>query len=77
MPVEKKDIMQINAQKQTTGPQESTLRDKLASVHFKISTLEITPKDIQKTPLSWTINHLRVNMNIVDRSIGIDESYLC
>ncbi|GJV07847.1 hypothetical protein Tco_1345503 [Tanacetum coccineum] len=44
---EKKDIMQINAQKQTTGPQESTLRDKLASVHFKISTLETTPKDIQ------------------------------
>ncbi|GJT39507.1 reverse transcriptase domain-containing protein [Tanacetum coccineum] len=41
------DIMQINAQKQTTGPQESTLRDKLASVHFKISTLETTPEDIQ------------------------------
>ncbi|GJV44184.1 hypothetical protein Tco_1428720 [Tanacetum coccineum] len=47
MPVEKKDIMQINDQKQTTGPQESTLRDKLASVHFRISTLETTPEDIQ------------------------------
>ncbi|GKE65026.1 reverse transcriptase domain-containing protein, partial [Tanacetum coccineum] len=44
---QKKDIMQINAQKQTTGPQESTLRDKLASVHFRISTLETTPEDIQ------------------------------
>ncbi|GKG50779.1 hypothetical protein Tco_0538903, partial [Tanacetum coccineum] len=47
MPVEKKDIMQINAQKQTTGPQESTLRDKLASVHFRISTLETTLEDTQ------------------------------
>ncbi|GJV96984.1 hypothetical protein Tco_1548561 [Tanacetum coccineum] len=47
MLAEKKDIMQINAQKQTTGPHESTLRDKLASVHFKISTLETTPEDIQ------------------------------
>ncbi|GKC59067.1 reverse transcriptase domain-containing protein, partial [Tanacetum coccineum] len=47
MPAEKKDIMQINAQKQTTWPHESTLRDKLASVHFKISTLETTLEDIQ------------------------------
>ncbi|GJZ89509.1 reverse transcriptase domain-containing protein [Tanacetum coccineum] len=44
---QKKDIMQINAQKQTTGPQKSTLRDKLAFVHFRISTLETTPEDIQ------------------------------
>ncbi|GJZ97584.1 hypothetical protein Tco_0670037 [Tanacetum coccineum] len=44
---QKKDIMQINAQNQTTGPHESTLRDKLASVHFRISTLETTPEDIQ------------------------------
>ncbi|GKA05818.1 reverse transcriptase domain-containing protein [Tanacetum coccineum] len=43
----KKDIMQINAQKQTTGPHESTLRDKLASVQFRKSTLETTPEDIQ------------------------------
>ncbi|GJY29258.1 hypothetical protein Tco_0405025 [Tanacetum coccineum] len=46
-PMEKKDIMLINAQKQTIGPQGSTLRDKLASVHFRISTLETTPEDIQ------------------------------
>ncbi|GKE81468.1 hypothetical protein Tco_1551468 [Tanacetum coccineum] len=31
----------------TTRPQESTLRDKLASVHFRISTIETTPEDIQ------------------------------
>ncbi|GJS11858.1 hypothetical protein Tco_0368654 [Tanacetum coccineum] len=30
-------IMQINAQKEITGPQESTLRDKLASVHLNNS----------------------------------------
>nr|GEV42549.1 reverse transcriptase domain-containing protein [Tanacetum cinerariifolium] len=28
-------------------------------------------------PPSWTINHLRVNVNIMDRSIGVDESHLC
>ncbi|GJX73838.1 hypothetical protein Tco_0312433 [Tanacetum coccineum] len=31
----------------TTGPQESILRDKLAFVHFRISTLETTLEDIQ------------------------------
>ncbi|GJY41421.1 hypothetical protein Tco_0428691 [Tanacetum coccineum] len=30
-----------------------------------------------KSPTSWTINHLCVNANIVDRPIGIDESRLC
>nr|GFA63924.1 hypothetical protein [Tanacetum cinerariifolium] len=28
-------------------------------------------------PPSWTINHLRVNVNIVDRPIGIEESHFC
>ncbi|GJV16195.1 reverse transcriptase domain-containing protein, partial [Tanacetum coccineum] len=41
---EKGHYAQINAQKQTTGPQKSTFRDKLASVHFRISTLETTPE---------------------------------
>ncbi|GJU38548.1 hypothetical protein Tco_1191505 [Tanacetum coccineum] len=43
----KKDIMQIGAQKQTTGPQEGVLRDKFTFVHSRISTLETTLKDIQ------------------------------
>ncbi|GJX68739.1 hypothetical protein Tco_0304466, partial [Tanacetum coccineum] len=44
---QRKGIMQISAQKQTTGPQESILRDKLAFVYFRISTLETTLEDIQ------------------------------
>ncbi|GJT69358.1 hypothetical protein Tco_1028644 [Tanacetum coccineum] len=47
MPVERKDIMRISAQKQITEPQESILRDELAFVRFRISTLETTLKDIQ------------------------------
>ncbi|GJU04197.1 hypothetical protein Tco_1114535 [Tanacetum coccineum] len=39
---QRKDIMQIGAQKQKTGSQESILRDELAFVHFRISTLETT-----------------------------------
>ncbi|GKA07306.1 reverse transcriptase domain-containing protein [Tanacetum coccineum] len=35
------------AQKQTTGPQENILKDELAFVHFRISTLETTLEDIQ------------------------------
>nr|GEU74978.1 ribonuclease H-like domain-containing protein [Tanacetum cinerariifolium] len=31
----------------------------------------------KRPPPSWTINHLRVNANIVDSPIGIDESRLC
>ncbi|GJZ30589.1 hypothetical protein Tco_0575636 [Tanacetum coccineum] len=45
--VERKDIMQIGAQKQTTGPQEGVLRDKFTFVHSRISTLETTLEDIQ------------------------------
>ncbi|GJX70876.1 reverse transcriptase domain-containing protein [Tanacetum coccineum] len=41
------NIMQINAQKQIIGPQESILRDELAFVHFRIPTLETTLEDIQ------------------------------
>ncbi|GKA83110.1 hypothetical protein Tco_0789858 [Tanacetum coccineum] len=43
----RKDIMQIGAQKQTTGPQEGVLRDKFTFVHSRISTLEIALEDIQ------------------------------
>nr|GEW36920.1 NB-ARC domains-containing protein [Tanacetum cinerariifolium] len=31
----------------------------------------------KRPPPSWTTNHLRVNANIVDMPIGIDESRLC
>ncbi|GJZ38642.1 hypothetical protein Tco_0585205 [Tanacetum coccineum] len=44
---QRKDIMRINARKQTTGLQESILRADLDFVHFRISTLEITLEDIQ------------------------------
>ncbi|GKA03447.1 hypothetical protein Tco_0676228 [Tanacetum coccineum] len=50
-----KDIMRISAQKQTTGPQESILRDKLAFVYFRISTLETTLEDIQISSESSSI----------------------
>ncbi|GKB72717.1 hypothetical protein Tco_0934129 [Tanacetum coccineum] len=43
----RKNITQISAQKQIIGPQESILRDELAFVHFRISTLETTLEDIQ------------------------------
>ncbi|GKA36896.1 hypothetical protein Tco_0723461 [Tanacetum coccineum] len=43
----RKNIMQISAQKQIIGPQESILRDELAFVHFRISTLETTLEDIK------------------------------
>ncbi|GJV61034.1 hypothetical protein Tco_1467134 [Tanacetum coccineum] len=62
MPAKKKDIMQINAQKQTTGPHESTLRDKLASVHFKISTLETTPEDIQ---IATNMDIIAINVSLL------------
>ncbi|GJT14643.1 hypothetical protein Tco_0861685 [Tanacetum coccineum] len=52
---ERKDNMQIGAQKQTTGPQESILRDKLAFIHFRISTLETTLEDIQVSSESSSI----------------------
>ncbi|GJZ40175.1 hypothetical protein Tco_0586738 [Tanacetum coccineum] len=51
----RKDIMQISAQKQTTRPQESILRDKLAFIHFRISTLETTLEDIQISSESSSI----------------------
>ncbi|GKA48159.1 hypothetical protein Tco_0741117 [Tanacetum coccineum] len=51
----KKDIMRISAQKQTTRPQESILRDKLAFIHFRISTLETTLEDIQVSSESSSI----------------------
>ncbi|GJU38683.1 hypothetical protein Tco_1191640 [Tanacetum coccineum] len=44
---QRKDIMRISAQKQTTRPQESILRADLVFVHFRISTLETTLEDIQ------------------------------
>ncbi|GKB74959.1 hypothetical protein Tco_0936371 [Tanacetum coccineum] len=47
MPVERREIMRIGAQKQTTGPQENILRDEFNFVHFRISTLETTLEDIQ------------------------------
>ncbi|GKB72982.1 hypothetical protein Tco_0934394 [Tanacetum coccineum] len=44
----RKDIMQINAKKQATGPQGNMLRDdKFTFVHSRISTLETTLEDIQ------------------------------
>ncbi|GJX30062.1 hypothetical protein Tco_0238141 [Tanacetum coccineum] len=43
----RKDIMRISAQKQTTGPHETILTDELNFVHFRISTLETTLEDIQ------------------------------
>ncbi|GJY32084.1 reverse transcriptase domain-containing protein [Tanacetum coccineum] len=42
-----KDITRIGAQKKTTRSQKSILRDELAFVHFRISTLETTLEDIQ------------------------------
>ncbi|GKD55653.1 reverse transcriptase domain-containing protein [Tanacetum coccineum] len=45
--IERKDIMRIGVQKQTTGPQENILRDEFTFVHFRISTLETTHEDIQ------------------------------
>ncbi|GJR22057.1 hypothetical protein Tco_0970584 [Tanacetum coccineum] len=51
----RKDIMRINVQKQTTGPHESILRDELAFVHFRISTLKITLEDIQLSSESSSI----------------------
>ncbi|GJY56721.1 retrovirus-related pol polyprotein from transposon TNT 1-94 [Tanacetum coccineum] len=47
VPVERKDIMQINAQNQATGPQGNMLRDEFAFVRIRISTLETTLEDIQ------------------------------
>ncbi|GJW57976.1 hypothetical protein Tco_0104707 [Tanacetum coccineum] len=43
----RKNITQISAQKQIIGPQESILRDELAFVHFRISTLKTNLEDIQ------------------------------
>ncbi|GJZ23818.1 hypothetical protein Tco_0561277 [Tanacetum coccineum] len=53
--VVRKNIMQISAQKQIIGPQESILRDELAFVHFRISTLETTLEDIQVSSESSSI----------------------
>ncbi|GKE40326.1 hypothetical protein Tco_1463731 [Tanacetum coccineum] len=39
-------VSSVSAQRQITGPQESILRDELAFVHFRISTLETTLEDI-------------------------------
>ncbi|GKE28722.1 hypothetical protein Tco_1444106 [Tanacetum coccineum] len=44
-----------SAQKQTTGPQESILRDELVFIHFWISTLETTLKDIQVSSESSSV----------------------
>ncbi|GJV51171.1 reverse transcriptase domain-containing protein [Tanacetum coccineum] len=44
-----------SAQKKTTRPQESILRDKLAFIHFRISTLETTLEDIQVSSESSSI----------------------
>ncbi|GKE53181.1 hypothetical protein Tco_1488337 [Tanacetum coccineum] len=52
---QRKDIMRISAQKQTTGPQESILRANLAFVHFRISTLETTLENIQLSSESSSI----------------------
>ncbi|GKA94218.1 hypothetical protein Tco_0816204 [Tanacetum coccineum] len=52
---QRKDIMRISAQKQITGPQESILKDELAFVHFRISTLETTLEDIQLSSESSSI----------------------
>ncbi|GKC64374.1 reverse transcriptase domain-containing protein [Tanacetum coccineum] len=49
------NIMQISAQKQIIGPQESILRDELAFVHFRIPTLETTLEDIQVSSESSSI----------------------
>ncbi|GKE45388.1 hypothetical protein Tco_1472672 [Tanacetum coccineum] len=43
----RKNIMQISAQKKIIRLQESILRNELAFVHFRISTLETTLEDIQ------------------------------
>ncbi|GJW08606.1 hypothetical protein Tco_1571029 [Tanacetum coccineum] len=51
----RKDIMRTSARKQTTGLQESILRAKLAFVHFRISTLKTTLKDIQLSSESSSI----------------------
>ncbi|GJV38546.1 hypothetical protein Tco_1411023 [Tanacetum coccineum] len=52
---QRKDIMRISAQKQITEPQESILRDELAFVRFRISTLETTLKDIQVSSESSSV----------------------
>ncbi|GKA17695.1 hypothetical protein Tco_0697532 [Tanacetum coccineum] len=49
------NIMQISAQKQIIGPQESIHRDELDFVHFRISTLETTLEDIQLSSESSSI----------------------
>ncbi|GJW26709.1 hypothetical protein Tco_0040520 [Tanacetum coccineum] len=49
------DITRISAQRQITGPQESILKDELAFVHFRISTLETTLEDIQVSSESSSI----------------------
>ncbi|GJW81626.1 hypothetical protein Tco_0145601 [Tanacetum coccineum] len=51
----RKNIMQISAQKQIIGPQESILRADLAFVHFRIPTLETTLEDIQVSSESSSI----------------------
>ncbi|GJZ43904.1 hypothetical protein Tco_0591159 [Tanacetum coccineum] len=50
-----RDITRISAQRQIIGPQESILRDELAFVHFRISTLETTLEDIQVSSESSSI----------------------
>ncbi|GJT05036.1 reverse transcriptase domain-containing protein [Tanacetum coccineum] len=52
---QRKDIMPISAQKQITEPKESILRDELAFVRFRISTLETTLKDIQVSSESSSV----------------------
>ncbi|GJY92269.1 hypothetical protein Tco_0508051 [Tanacetum coccineum] len=45
----------------------------LPSIRFPNTVKSLYAK---RPPPSWTINHLRVNVNIVNRTIGIDESRL-
>ncbi|GJV93525.1 reverse transcriptase domain-containing protein [Tanacetum coccineum] len=52
---QRKDIMRIGAQKQTTRPQENILMDELNFVHFRISTLKTTLEDIQLSSESSSI----------------------
>nr|GEZ40853.1 hypothetical protein [Tanacetum cinerariifolium] len=44
---------------------------------LSLDRIENMEDNIKVLPPSWTINHLRVNANIVDMPIGVDESRLC
>nr|GEU68537.1 hypothetical protein [Tanacetum cinerariifolium] len=51
-------VLCVSAQKQTIEPQGSILRDKFASVHFRISTLKTTLEDVQVRHQLYTKNLL-------------------